>query len=206
LKESSLQVVQLKVGHMQNFTYLLIAGNSYCAVVDTSFGGRVILSEAKKRHIDIRYVLSTHSHFDHNNDNEMVKQETGAQICAHPSSSVNKDISLEDGSLIALGKETIKVISTPGHTPDSVCYIIPGGVFTGDTLFVGTCGRADLPGSDPRALYLSLKRLGKLPPETIVYPGHDYGSTKTSTIGRESMENPAMLQRSVSEFESFVLG
>ena len=89
---------------------------------------------------------------------------------------------------LALGHIKMKVIHTPGHTPGSVSYLAGGAVFTGDTLFVGQCGRADLPGSDPKALRLSLLKLAALPGETTLYPGHSYNGN-TSTIGVQKEYN-----------------
>jgi Zn-dependent hydrolases, including glyoxylases len=94
---------------------------------------------------------------------------------------------------------------TPGHTADSVCYLIPDGVFTGDTLFVGECGRVDLEDSSPEDMYESLLvKLYGLPDSTIVYPGHDYGPTPTSTIGNEKKNNYTMKKRTREEFLNFI--
>lgn len=203
--EPDYEVVQLLVGNMQNFSYI-ISTEGICAVVDPSFGGRIISGEVRRRKLMVEYILSTHSHFDHNHDNEMLVREFGAKVCAHSRSPIDETITLEDGASLKLGDLEIEIVGTPGHTPDSVCYLVPGCIFTGDTLFVGTCGRADLPGSDPKSLFRSLKRLSELPPEMIIYPGHDYGATRTSTIEHEKLENPALQQRSEDDFEQFVLG
>ncbi len=203
--EPGYEVVQLLVGNMQNFSYI-ISTEGICAVVDPSFGGRIISGEVRRRKLTVEYILSTHSHFDHNHDNEILVREFGAKVCAHSRSPIDKAVAIEEGDSLKLGGIQIRVFATPGHTPDSVCYVVPGGIFTGDTLFVGTCGRADLPGSDPKSLFRSLKRLSALQPDTIIYPGHDYGATKTSTIEHEKMENPALQQRSENDFEQFVLG
>ena len=101
------------------------------------------------------------------------------------------DIQLKDGDVIEVGTLKVNVIHTPGHTPGSVCYLVSGNLFTGDTLFVGAVGRTDLTGASLETLLNSLeKKLLPLPAETIVWPGHDYGETPTSTIGREMEENP----------------
>jgi glyoxylase-like metal-dependent hydrolase (beta-lactamase superfamily II) len=101
------------------------------------------------------------------------------------------DIKLQDGNVLEVGTLEIRVIHTPGHTPGSVCFLVNGNLFTGDTLFVGAVGRTDLTGASLDTLLDSLERkLLPLPPETIVWPGHDYGETPTSTIGREMKENP----------------
>ena len=97
---------------------------------------------------------------------------------------------MEDGDLITFGKEKLKVILTPGHTPGGMCLYSEPHLFTGDTLFVGGVGRTDFPGGDGKTLYNSIKnRLLVLPDETIVWPGHGYGGA-SSTIGAEKRGNP----------------
>jgi glyoxylase-like metal-dependent hydrolase (beta-lactamase superfamily II) len=99
----------------------------------------------------------------------------------------------------------VKVIHTPGHTRDSVCFLVEKKLFTGDTLFVGECGRTDMPGSDAGALFESLfTRLMKLPDDTEVYPGHDYGPRPTSTIGAEKKNNYTLQPRTKEEFIEFM--
>ncbi|MBE9562493.1 MAG: MBL fold metallo-hydrolase, partial [Proteobacteria bacterium] len=80
----------------------------------------------------------------------------------------------------------------PGHTPGSVCYYMDGHLITGDTLFINACGRCDLPGGDQQQMQQSLHRLGHLPPEIVVHPGHHYGSQASSTIGEQLKNNPFM--------------
>jgi hydroxyacylglutathione hydrolase len=197
-------VEQLLVGDMQNFSYI-IHSQGRSAVVDPSFGGKRILERLKELRLQLDYILSTHGHFDHNMDNDFLRARTGASVVAHESSPIVKDVSLKGGESIGVGSARIKVLYTPGHSRDSVCYILPGSVFTGDTLFVGTCGRADLPDSDPAQLFNSLRQLSDLDPSTVVYPGHDYGKSRTSTIGQEIRANPAYRPRTPEEFHDFVL-
>jgi glyoxylase-like metal-dependent hydrolase (beta-lactamase superfamily II) len=101
------------------------------------------------------------------------------------------DVRLHDGDLLQVGMMEIHVIHTPGHTPGSVCFLVEGNLFTGDTLFVGAVGRTDLVGASLDTLLGSLEqKLLPLPKETVVWPGHDYGETPFSTLGREMEENP----------------
>jgi hydroxyacylglutathione hydrolase len=95
---------------------------------------------------------------------------------------------------------------TPGHSKDSMCLLLDDYlIFTGDTLFVGNCGRVDLPGSDAKEMYYSLfNRLAKLDEKLIIYPGHNYGSTSTSTIGHEKKTNYVLQPRSKQEFLEFI--
>lgn len=94
----------------------------------------------------------------------------------------------------------------PGHTIAGISYMVPGAVFTGDTLFVGGCGRTDFPGGNPHVLWQSLSRLSALPDETRVYPGHNYGETPTSTIGWERATNPYLRCRTEEEFVALRTG
>jgi len=101
------------------------------------------------------------------------------------------DILVSDGQLIEVGSVALKVIHTPGHTPGGMCLYIDGMVFTGDTLFVGAIGRTDFPGGSYRQLETSVRtKLYTLPGDTVVLPGHNYGSSPTSTIDRERRTNP----------------
>ena len=114
------------------------------------------------------------------------------------------DPSIEDGAELALGGLACTVLSTPGHTPGSVCFQVGGCLFTGDTLFVGSCGRVDLPGSNPEHMHASLRRLASLPDELTVLPGHDYGPSPSNKIGGEKATNmmmrEAMMRASPAEF------
>jgi hydroxyacylglutathione hydrolase len=98
------------------------------------------------------------------------------------------------GDTLPVGDQTFEFIHTPGHTPGGMCVLVgDAGVLTGDTLFVGACGRVDLPGADPRRMFESLTvTLRALPESLVVYPGHDYGRAPKSTIGAEKRTNPFM--------------
>jgi len=100
------------------------------------------------------------------------------------------DIDLTHGDELQLGHFKIRILHTPGHTPGSICLHINNCLFSGDTLFVGDAGRTDLPGGNLDTLIQSIKsQIIPLHPETLIYPGHDYGDTPVSTIGREINEN-----------------
>jgi glyoxylase-like metal-dependent hydrolase (beta-lactamase superfamily II) len=110
-----------------------------------------------------------------------------------------------DGDAIKLGKVVIRVIHTPGHTSDSICLLVDNKLLTGDTLFVGECGRTDLPGGDSESMYNSLfQRLMKLGDTVEVYPGHDYGLKDHSTIGAERRTNYTLKTRTLEEFVEFM--
>lgn len=201
---SHLHISQIKVGHMENFTYILESAGT-AAIIDPSFGGEKLRDEIDRRRLELKYIFYTHHHFDHVNDGENLANRYGAETVAHADSPVKKDVSVTHGQKLLIGSEEITVIHTPGHTKDSVCYLADGSVFTGDTLFVGECGRVDLPGGSAQEMYASLfRKLARLGDETVVYPGHDYGATPTSTIGREKRQNYVLAPRTLEQFLEFM--
>ncbi len=199
-------VRQFKLGLMDNFGYLVADRIArVAAVIDPSFDGRPVQQEAERLGMRIALVLLTHGHPDHATDAERLAHETGAKIAAHALSRVRKDLALEDGRVVKLGSIELEVLHTPGHTADSCCFRVESALFTGDTLFVGECGRADLPDSSIEALHDSLlRRLRGLPDELTVYPGHDYGPTPTSTLGHEKRHNYTLQPRTLPEFVNFM--
>jgi len=144
---------------------------------------------------------------------EVFVAKTGGKVYVHRAEADSlkavKDhlVQTEDGTRIAVGKVQLTCIHTPGHTPGAQCFLIQSGeakgkayLLTGDTLFVGACGRCDLTGGNAGQLYESLAKLAKLDDQTVVLPGHDYGDQPTSTIGREKKTNPYYQARSLDEF------
>jgi len=186
---------QFRTGGDRNFGYLVADEESRRAfVVDPSYSPALIVDEAREREFDIRYVFSTHGHHDHVNGNAEMAQMTGRTPLLYGSVCPETGIRIEDGALLPLGKLVIRVLHTPGHTPDSICIHAGDAVFTGDTLFVGKVGGTDL-GREALDEYRSLhEKLLALPGETRVFPGHDYGSAPESTIAHERESNPFLLQ------------
>ncbi|HWG90857.1 MAG TPA: MBL fold metallo-hydrolase [Candidatus Thermoplasmatota archaeon] len=202
-----MRVTQHQIGDMANFVYVLVdEATGAGALVDPAFEVEELVRLARRDCDRIDLILVTHGHWDHTDGVPEAKRLTGARVVAHHQSPVKPDVGVRDGDTVRLGETELKCIATPGHEPTSICYYGGGHVLTGDTLFVGECGRADLPGSDPAQLWHSLLNvLAKLPPETVVLPGHDYGKTPTSTIGRELAENYVLKPRTREEFVRFVL-
>lgn len=200
-----MRFAQIKVGPMDNFAYLLADEAGEGALVDPGFEPERLLAEAARLGIRVGRVLVTHAHPDHVAAVSEIVRATGARVAAHRESPLAPDIPLSDGDVLELGRLRVEARATPGHQPDHLCYIGGGHIFTGDTLFVGECGRTDLPGSDPRAMWRSLHRvLAGLPRDLEVCPGHDYGPTPTSTLEREFRENYTLVPRTEDEFVRFM--
>ncbi len=197
---------QFRIGPYLNFTYLVAdEEGGEGVVIDPSFGLEPVLEGIDARRVKVRYILNTHSHPDHVAGNGDVRERTGAKVVAHRVAPLHQDVSVDEGDAFDTGRLKFEVRHTPGHTKDSVLYLFEGHVATGDTLFVGECGRTDLPGGDPSEMYDSLhRRILSLDDALVVLPGHDYGATPTSTIGRERAENYTLQPRTREEFLEFL--
>ncbi|TBR26245.1 MAG: MBL fold metallo-hydrolase [Candidatus Nitrosotenuis sp.] len=195
-------VHQLQVGNMQNFTYVLEdEQTSEAIILDPSWDLDEVKRIIEKNNLKIKYIVNTHHHFDHTLGNESMAKETGAKIIQYSTSTLKHDLSVSDGEKIKFGNSELDVLYTPGHSKDSMCLVGDGKIFSGDTLFVGTCGRVDLPGGDARDLYHSIvDTLRKLDDSLLMYPGHNYGTTPTSTIGEQKRMNLVMQPRTEQEF------
>jgi len=197
---------QVPVGPMQNFAYVIGDEKTRLgAVVDPGWEADTILEAAKRNDLRIVYAIDTHQHHDHTSGNDELIGKTGAKLVAHAASRIEKDISVKDGDVLQLGTLEVKFIHTPGHSPDHVCVLVDRKLMTGDTLFVGECGRTDLPGGSSEQLYDSLfSKLMNLPDEVEVWPGHDYGPAPHSTIGYERAHNYVLKPRTLREFVRFM--
>jgi hydroxyacylglutathione hydrolase len=186
-------ILQIPVGAMDNFTYIVGCEKTRKAVViDPGFEVERIVREAEDSNLKIELILNTHDHGDHTAGNTKLKELTGAKIIIHAldaSNNVYPDMRLDGDTTLNIGEIVFKVIHTPGHTPGGICLYAEGNLFTGDTLFVGDSGRTDLAGGHRPTLGASIRRLMQLPDDTIVWPGHDYGPTPTSTIHWEKRHN-----------------
>jgi len=191
---------------MRNFAYLLADDAGEAMLVDPAWEVPRLVALAAREGLRVTRILATHGHHDHVGGIPEAKRATGARVVAHESADHPFDDAVRDGDRLKAGGLEVRVLHTPGHRFDSVCYVVDGThVLTGDTLFVGDCGRVDLPGSDPRAMHRSLLAvLRGLPDDLVVLPGHDYGPAPTSTMGREKAENPALRERTVEEFLRFM--
>jgi glyoxylase-like metal-dependent hydrolase (beta-lactamase superfamily II) len=214
---------QLELGPMQNYVYLLgDPTTKKAAVVDAAWDIDTIVETAEADGYRITHDLVTHFHPDHLGGDLMGHQIAGAadltarvpaKIVIHKAElpfvhrltglSTSDVTAVEGGDEIRIGTLPITLLHTPGHTPGSQCFLVGGGVVSGDTLFIGSCGRVDLPGSSPEDMYRSLTEvLGALPDETLLLPGHAYAERPTSTIGDEKRTNVMMRFPSLKDFLS----
>ena len=187
---------------MQNFVYLLAdKRGGEALVVDSGWETEPIVRAAKEADVKVKFVVATHCHFDHVGTMKELADALGAKVVVHESSPTEHDLTVKGGDALKLGQHEVKVISTPGHTVDSICLYDGENLFTGDTLFIGNCGRTDLPGGSMREMFDSLhKIILKLPPSTVVYPGHDYGDVPFRKLGDEALSNPVLTAKSYDEF------
>lgn len=195
-------VHQILVGNMQNFTYVLEDNDTEEGIViDPSWDLEKVQQIITRKNLKIKYIVNTHHHFDHTIGNESMAEFTKAKIIQHENSELKNDITVKDGDVIKFGNSELKVLHTPGHSKDSICLIGDGKIFSGDTLFVGNCGRIDLPGGSAKELFHSLfDTLYNLDDELVLYSGHNYGPSPISTIGKEKLANLVMQRRSEEEF------
>ena len=186
-------IKQLAIGAMDNFTYIVGCETTGKAlVIDPGGNAEHIVAEARDAGLTIEMIVNTHTHGDHTAGNARLKALTGAPIAVHEADAAGypkADVRLNDETQLTLGEITFEVMHTPGHSPGGICLYAQGNLFTGDTLFVGDSGRTDLPGGHRPTLGASIRRLMQLPDDTVVWPGHDYGPSPSSTIGWEKRHN-----------------
>lgn len=208
----TLEIVQLEVGLLQNFCEVIgCPKTGKAALVDPAFEVDRLLRVASERGWAVETILLTHTHDDHIAGLDEAVAATDAQVWCHDvevetaRQQATRVRAVEDAGWVEIGLGRVQAIHTPGHTPGCVCWYAPdpGAVITGDVLFVGSCGSA----SDVPAMVDSLQRkIGSLPEETRLYPGHDYGKTPTSTLAWEFGNNPALLADTSSAFEDYKQG
>ncbi len=205
---ASIYLKQVELGPMANYVYIVGDPNSReVAVVDPAWEVDRIVEMAQENDLNITKILITHSHFDHINGVEDLLNRTKAKVYINKAEAefmktVWPDlVKVESGDVVKIGDVDITFIHTPGHTPGSQCFLVRNHLISGDTLFIGACGRCDLPGSDPEAMYYSLTNtLAKLDDRTLVFPGHNYAPRPYSTIADEKRFNPYLQFQSLQDF------
>jgi len=212
---------QAQIGPMANFVYLIGDPETHkAAVVDPAWDVSAILKFAQDENYEIDRILITHYHQDHLGGHMMGHNVQGAAdllnlikakvyVNKHEAEGVKRVAGLSDSDLVTVeagdvfkvGNIDIKFLHTPGHTPGSQCFLVEGNLVSGDTLFVNSCGRVDLPGSDPEAMYYSLNQtLRNLEDSTVVYPGHAYSPESSTTIGEQKRHNMYMRFNNLDDF------
>ncbi|WP_447983868.1 MBL fold metallo-hydrolase [Nitrospira sp. Nam74] len=195
-------IILLDVNHMQDIddraesrTYIVADRNSGKAVIIDAVLENVErdLTTIKELGLTLAFAVETHIHADHITGASMIKDRTGAQIVYGGGAQgvvTGADIFLHDGQELHFGATTMTALATPGHTDGCTSYVLPGAVFTGDTMFIRGNGRTDFQGGSAEKLFDSVRnKLFALPDATIVYPGHDYNGRVSSTIGEEKQFN-----------------
>lgn len=194
-----LKIITMPLGDYQTNCYIVAEkGSNQCIVIDPGYEPQTILSRLEKEQLELTAILLTHGHFDHVGGVRELAAETDCKVYL-----CGEDLSMPpaftagplyytdlygEGDRVTEAGLTFQVMHTPGHTPGSVCLICENGMFCGDTLFRGSCGRTDLPGGSWKAMQDSLRRLYTLDAELDVYPGHG----PSSTLSHEKATNPYM--------------
>jgi glyoxylase-like metal-dependent hydrolase (beta-lactamase superfamily II) len=197
-------------GQMANFMYLVgDRRKQECFVVDPAWDVRGLLDEAARDGMKVTGALVTHYHPDHVGGGLFGQtieglatllelQPARIYVNKHEADGVRKVtgvsetdlVRVDDGDTVKVGDLEVRFMHTPGHTPGSQCFLVSDRLVSGDTLFIGGCGRVDLPGSDPDQMYESLtQRLAKLPDDTLLFPGHHYSDQPSTTLGEEKRTN-----------------
>jgi glyoxylase-like metal-dependent hydrolase (beta-lactamase superfamily II) len=228
--ESSLYFQQIPVGEMANLAYLVGSRETReCLLVDPAWSVDALLDRAEADGMKVTGALITHYHQDHvggqifGMDIEGVprlleRNPVPLYVNEHEAEGLKKITGAEESDLVRmsggdtleLGGVRVRTLHTPGHTPGSQCFLVEEGtgaghLVSGDTLFLGGCGRVDLPGSDPEAMYRSLNEtLRRLPDETLLYPGHLYSSEPVDTMGQQKRVNPYLRVASLEQFLMFM--
>ncbi len=204
----SLTITQFAVGgYDDNFSYLITdPGTNQALYADPTGDTGLILSAIQSTPLTLMGIVLTHTHHDHIDQLGLVLTQHSVPVYVHESGveaiSAPAIVAVRDADAITLGDQQLTILHTPGHTPDSICLQIQTddgpALVSGDTVFVHGCGRTDETGV--RHLYESLQRIKTLPSETVLYPGHDYGPKKTSTLKEELTANQYL---SAPDFETF---
>lgn len=203
---------------MQNFVYLIGSMESRkVAVVDAAWEIDEILRIAAQDDMEVTHAFVTHTHPDHVGGRFAGVEIEGvtellskckAKVVVHKAEAEflkglapSDIVKAESGDKIDVGAIAIQLLHTPGHTPGSQCFLVENRIVSGDTLFIGSCGRVDLPGSNPEQMYYSLtQKLKALPDDTILFPGHNYSDRTTSTMGEQKRINPYLQFHSLKQF------
>ncbi|MEK9726931.1 MAG: MBL fold metallo-hydrolase [Candidatus Margulisiibacteriota bacterium] len=192
----SINVNSFLSGHMKNLSYCIYDSvTKDCVIVDPTWDIDVVFQFVDDQNLTPREIWLTHSHYDHIQGLSSCEvRYPNVVVCIHEMEAARLDtglsiIRLEHNSIRKLGDMEWRVIHTPGHSPGGVCFYAAPYLICGDTLFVNGCGRADIPGADVNALFLSLQELKGLPTSTLIFPGHHYGRSESDTLASQLKKN-----------------
>jgi glyoxylase-like metal-dependent hydrolase (beta-lactamase superfamily II) len=200
-------IEQIRVG-TDNFCYVIYCPiHKKAAIVDPGFDATNALQVLAKHQLVLEYVIVTHYHSDHSAETKHLKKNNPlAQIVASKEDGqklpIRPDVIVSDKSQFNVGDIVLSFLLTPGHTPGGICIIVDGkAVLTGDTLFIGDCGRTDLPGGNLEEMFQTLQqKILPLSDDLIVYPGHDYGDKPFDSLGNQKRTNKTLRARTLKEF------
>lgn len=192
-----MEIIRLPLGDYQTNTYILYQqGCEDCLVIDPGYQADDILQQVTQHGLKIEAILLTHGHFDHvgavkalvckTNCLVYINQEEESMPRMLTAGKLYYTDTYQNGDTLTLAGLTFTVLATPGHTPGSVCLDFGDDLFTGDTLFAGSCGRTDLPGGNGSQMRLSLQHLAAIAKDCAVHPGHG----EESTLSYEKKYNP----------------
>lgn len=188
-----IKVEQFFEKQTSTYTYIVYEEKSKEAVIIDSVYGytKEYLDYIEKNNLKLKYILETHIHADHTTDAKNLKEKTNALIGLSKNADTKcQDLYLEEGSVINIGKEEIKVLETFGHTDTCITFNISNYLFTGDALLINGSGRTDFQAGDSKLLYKSIMRMYEFEDSTVIYPAHDYKGNKFSTIKEQKENNP----------------
>ena len=194
-----MKVYALPLGDYQTNCYIVHEDDSQsCLIIDPGYQSGDILDVCREKGLTIAAIALTHGHFDHVGAVKELAAETGCQVYLHESDLAMPPMmtagklyythTYAEGDVLNIAGLTVTVLHTPGHTPGSVCLAIENHLFSGDTLFAGSCGRTDLPGGSWKTIQDSLHRLAGLEGNYWVHPGHG----ESTTLAQEKKYNPYM--------------
>jgi glyoxylase-like metal-dependent hydrolase (beta-lactamase superfamily II) len=198
---------QIRVGS-DNFCYIIYCPiHKKAAIVDPGFDATKALKVLAAQNMQLDYIILTHYHSDHSAVTEHLKKNNPlAQIVASKEDGqklpIRPDVVVSDKSQLHVGTIVLSFLLTPGHTPGGICIIIDGNaMLTGDTLFIGDCGRTDLPGGNLEEMFQTLQeKILSLPDDLMIYPGHDYGEKPFDSLGNQKRTNKTLRARTLKEF------
>jgi len=195
---------QIRIG-LDNFSYLIYCEKTgKAALVDPGTNASESMREIGKANMELNCVINTHYHSDHTAENFRVINNYRCELIASKQEASNIPgitKTVTDGDVMMLGHVELKFMLTPGHTPGGMCIIVDGqAILTGDTLFIGDCGRTDITGGSNEQMFDTLQRLKSLPDEIVVYPGHDYGDMPSDTLGNQKNRNKTLKAKTLEIF------